>query len=198
MKDRYSFFTPYYSILVKVIFGQRLRYAKTYFVDEVLGKNILIIGGGDGQDYIAYSKELTGEYWELSASMLAKSKKNLASSRLKFCLGDFQARKSEFDEIWLHFVLDTIPDKELGELMIEVKKALKPDGVINFVDFYQPKTKRHRTIHFLQISFFRLIASHRRKDMPAYEQFFSQNNLQKLAEKEWMSGWVKTQLWGNV
>lgn len=197
VKDHYSLFTPYYSILVKVIFGQRLCLAKRYFIQQISGKNILIIGGGDGLDYKADAKDLQGEYWELSASMLDKSEANLSGSNLKFHLGDFKAKKQKFDEIWLHFVLDTIPDKELVDLMLQVKNALKPDGKINFVDFYHPRKKRHRMIHYLQISFFKLIASHRRKDIPDYVRFFTHNNLQLVEEKSWMDGWVKSQLWEN-
>jgi SAM-dependent methyltransferase len=197
VKDHYILLSPYYSILVKLIFGQRLSRAKRYFIEEVATKNILIIGGGDGLDYRHDAEALQGDYWELSHSMLNKARKNLANSNLKFHLGNFHAVEPEFDEIWLHFVLDSISDAELGRLVAEVKKALKPDGIVNFVDFYHPKKKRYRMINFLQISFFRIVASHIRKDIPDYHQFFTQNNLQKIAEKKWMDGWIKSQLWRN-
>lgn len=198
MKDRYSLFTPYYSFLANLIFGQRLFKAKRYFVHEVSSKNILIIGGGDGTDYRDLSEQLTGEYWELSDSMLAKAKNNLASSKLLFQLGDFCAKEKQYDEVWLHFVLDTIPDQELEKLMREIKKALKPEGLINFVDFFPPKKRLHRVLQFLQITYFKLVAKHRRNDLPDYEKLFNSFNFLKNKEKSWMHSWVKTQVWKNA
>ena len=65
--------------------------------------------------------ELEGEYWELSPSMLSKAIKNLRQSNLSFHLGHFNSL-SEFDLIFLPFVLDTMGDQEMLKFLEKVKK----------------------------------------------------------------------------
>lgn len=196
MKDRYSFIAPVYTSLARSVFGLDLKQAKVAFCHDVKGKKILIIGGGDGVDYVHFIREMKGEYWELSAAMLSKAQSNLKGSGLTFHLGNFKAEKGkQFDEVWLHFVLDTMKDDELEKFLSEVKKSLKVDAQIYFCDFFPPKTKTQKILHALMISFFRLTADHTRKDVPNYERCFRKLGFLPEEEKKWRKGWVKAQLW---
>ncbi|WPR75397.1 class I SAM-dependent methyltransferase [Algoriphagus sp. NG3] len=194
MKDQYSLLAPWYSSLVKFIFGIKLKEAKLCFLENTKSKRILIIGGGDGLDYAEVASDISGEYWELSSSMLKKAKVNLQLSQLDFHLGTFEAGK-KFDEVWLHFVLDTLPDETIEALLEEIKHALKVGGRIVLADFFHPKSFRRRFLTRAMITFFRVVAGHHRKDLPQYAGFFSKKGFSKKDERTFMEGWVKAQVW---
>jgi len=170
--------------------------AKTYFVDQLATKNILIIGGGDGKDYKPFQQDLHGEYWELSFAMLHLAQRHLVNSQLVFCLGECQPSVGKyFDEVWLHFVLDTMTDEEIASLMNQIRGSLNPGGRICLVDFFKPKSIRQQFANWCMISFFRLIVNHKRKNLPDYDQILMAKNWKKVAQKEFLGGWVKSQLW---
>ncbi len=199
MKDDYSFIAPFYNRLAKLTFGRKLWEAKNCFVSEVEGKKILLIGGGDGLDYLGKSKNLTGQYWEKSQGMLDLAKENLSESDLSFHLGEFRSEeKIFFDEVWLHFVLDTMNDHEISDLLNELAKVLKSNGSVYFADFFKPKSLWQKGIHQMMIQFFRVFAAHKRKNIPDYEKIFLQNNWKKSEEKSLMKGWVKAQIWRKI
>lgn len=101
-------------------------------------KKILIIGGGDGLDYKDFQSDLAGEYWELSEVMLRKATKNPLHCKLEFHFGHFEVDLiNQFDETWLHFVLDTMRDDEIRSLLTEIRKGITPAGKIYLVDFFK-------------------------------------------------------------
>lgn len=196
MKDNYSLLAPFYNLLTKLVFGEQLMLAKNHFVEDLSSKKILIIGGGDGLDYQDFQSQLSGEYWEISQAMLSKVKVNLAESDLTFHLGFFQAEKGKlFDEVWLHFVLDTMKDEEIASLLGEIGKSFKPDGRIYIADFFAPKNLYQQFLNRSMITFFRIVTKHKRASIPDYEKIFLANNWKKNSEKEFMEGWVKAQVW---
>ena len=196
MKDHYSFLAPFYNSLTKVVFGQNLRLAKACFIKDLNEKRILIIGGGDGKDYQDYQKHLKGEYWELSSSMLQKSKSNLSKSGLTFNLGLYKTKPTQlFDEVWLHFVLDTMKDEEIVGLLEEARKSLSPAGRLYLVDFFKAKTPYQHFMTWAMISSFRILVKHKRTNLPDYEELLSRAKWVKSEEKHFLRGWVKSQVW---
>nr|WP_306422368.1 methyltransferase domain-containing protein [Algoriphagus sp. AGSA1] len=180
--------------MVKLIFGGKLRESKLCLLENTASKNVLIIGGGDGLDYTEIAPDISGEYWELSGSMLKKAKANLQLSQLDFHLGNFKAGK-KFDEVWLHFVLDTMPDDEITSFLVEIKKSLSPRGRIFLADFFSPKKRYQRILTCGMISLFRAITGHRRANLPDYEKILFTENWLKSSEEEFLVGWVKAQIW---
>lgn len=194
MKDQYSLLAPWYSSLVRLIFGEKLKVSKLYFLENTDSKRVLVIGGGDGLDYRVIASEISGEYWELSNSMQKKARRNLKLSQLDFHLGSFKARE-KFDEVWLHFLIDTMTDEAIGSLLEEIKSVLVADGRIVFADFFHPKSRRQRLLNQVIITFFRIVVGHHREDLPDYEKFFSKIDFVKTDEQLFMEGWVKAQVW---
>lgn len=196
MKDDYGFIAPFYNLLAKMIFGNKLLEAKNCFVSEVEDKKILIIGGGDGIDHRGISKNLTGQFWEHSQGMLDLAKENLLESDLSFHLGEFRRdEKILFDEVWLHFVLDTMRDEEIASLLGEIRKSLTLEGKIYLADFFAPKSINQKILQGSMITFFRLMANHKRANLPDYEEFLLTENWEKISEKQFVDGWVKAQVW---
>lgn len=199
MKDRYNFIAPYYNWLAKLVFGNRLKQAKTYFISSLKSKKILIIGGGDGFDYQEFQSNLSGEYWELSDTMLELAKVNLQKSALTFNFGNFQSkRETLFDEVWLHFVLDTMNDGEIIGMLNEVKNALEDKGRIYLADFFQPVTTKQKLLHHIMIIFFRLFTSHQRGDIPDYYKILKKNGWSLIEGRAFLKGWVKAQIWVKI
>lgn len=192
--DRYRLVAPFYSALSRLVFGDQLKKSKTIFLKDVVAKKILFIGGGDGSDYQEIQKEIRGEFWELSAAMLEKARKNLFKSGLDFHLGNFKSAQ-KFDLICLPFVLDTMPDEELESFLFSLKKNLDPDGKVVLSDFFEPVNFRQKVLHQLMMRFFRLTTGHRRKDIPGYEVAFEKAGFCLSQEEKLMKGWVKAQLW---
>lgn len=192
--DAYRWIAPFYSRLSRLVFGDRLKESKTIFLKDLPAKRILIIGGGDGSDYEEMQKDLQGEFWELSVSMLDQAKENLEKSGLSFHLGKFRSYQ-KFDLICLPFVLDTMPDEELESFLFSFKKNLNPDGKVFMSDFFKPVSFRQKLMHQLMISFFRFATGHRRKDVPDYELAFEKAGFKLSQEKKLMKGWVRAQLW---
>ncbi|WP_339874469.1 class I SAM-dependent methyltransferase [uncultured Algoriphagus sp.] len=196
MKDRYSLLAPFYNRLTKLVFGDQLKQSKNYFKENPSKKKVLIIGGGDGLDYRNFQNQLAGEYWEVSRAMLRLAKLNLSKSQLTFHLGYFQAEKEiDFDEVWLHFVLDTMLDEEILSLLVEIKKSLKPEGRIYLADFFAPKNAFQRVLNRSMINFFRIVVAHKRSSIPDYEVILQSQNWVKISQKEFLKGWVKAQIW---
>lgn len=150
-------------------------------------------------DYREFQSDLKGEYWELSEAMLSKAQKNLAQSKLTFHLGDFKSNPdNQFDEIWLHFVLDTFPDLELGLFLSELRKSMKPSSTIYLTDFFNPQSPFHRVIHATMLAYFRMLTKHQRTDVPDYEIAFQKAGFQKLDEIRKRKGWIRAQLWESA
>jgi SAM-dependent methyltransferase len=179
---------------VSFVFGQKLKVSKLCFLENTKSKRVLIIGGGDGLDYAEIAPDISGEYWELSSSMLKTAKKNLHSSQLKFHVGEFKPGE-KFDEVWLHFVLDTMTDEAIGSLLEQIKLVLEIDGRILLADFFHPKSFWHRILTNAMIIFFQAVVRHPRNDLPKYEILFSKKVFLKTDERLFMGGWVKAQVW---
>jgi len=192
--DPYRWISPFFSRLSRLAFGNRLRDSKTIFLRDLAAKRILIIGGGDGSDYVEMQNEIGGEFWELSISMLDQAKKNLENSALSFHLGNFKSNQ-KFDLICLPFVLDTMPDEELETFLLSFKKNLNSNGRVFMSDFFEPVSFRQKLLHHLMIRFFRFVTGHRRKDIPDYEPAFEKSGFKLSQEKKLLKGWVRAQLW---
>ncbi len=196
MKDQYSLLTPWYSSLVRLMFGDQLKKSKLCLLGNTRAKKILIIGGGDGMDYQEIAADISGEYWELSASMLKKARVNLRQSNLDFHLGYFNTEEGkQFDEIWLHFLLDTMTDESIHILLQELSIALRKDGTLQFVDFFPSTNLFQAFVTRVMITFFQLFTGHQRKNLPNYEMIFADEKWVKKEQMKLMGGWVKAQIW---
>lgn len=197
MKDDYRFLAPVYSYLSGLAFGKDLHRAKTCFLSNIPNKSILILGGGDGVDYVGFQEGLTGDFVEKSASMLYLAKKNLSKTKLDFILGEPDSLK-KYDAILLPFVLDTFSDKELDMFFEGLGARLKVGGKIYVSDFHQTDSVWQKAGITFIIGIFRLVTGHVRKDLPDYTNYFDRTGFQLVQENSWRKGWIKAQIWERV
>lgn len=194
MKDHYRLVAGIYRPLAGLVFGKKLSHANAHFLSQYLSGKTLIIGGGDGFDYREFQDRLSGEYWELSESMLNKAKENLQSSKLSFHLGDFP-QAEPFDLVLLPFVLDTLSDEQIPKFLHRVGQNLKSGGIVILSDFFKTNSVRQSIITALMITFFRLVAGHSRKDLPDYSFWINNQDWIFQEEKAWKNGWIRAQVW---
>lgn len=193
MKDSYRWLALVYTPLSKLVFGSTRDQANSYFLKVSRGKT-LVIGGGDGNSYVSFSKELKGDYWEKSASMLQLAQKNLKDSGFSFYLGDFQSNQT-FDQICLPFVLDLMPDEEIGSLLDLLKMSMNSDSRIIFSDFFEPTSTYQKIFLELLIVAHRFFSNHQRSDIPNYPAFFEEKGFHLIQEKVWKNGWIRAQVY---
>jgi SAM-dependent methyltransferase len=194
MKDQYRLVAGIYRPLARLVFGKSLSLANVHFLSQYLHGKALIVGGGEGFDYREFQDRLSGEYWELSESMLNKVKENLQSSKLSFHLGDFP-QAEPFDLVLLPFVLDTLTDEQIPKFLNRVGQNLKSGGVVVLSDFFKTDSVRQSIITALMIAFFRLVAGHSRKDLPDHSSWLSAQGWILKEEKVWKNGWIRAQVW---
>lgn len=194
MSDAYGFLAPIYQPISRLVFGKDLFYANQAFLEDCEEKKILILGGGDGIAYRHFGENIRGEYWDSSPNMAEIARKNLHASGLKVNAGTWPGT-GNFDQILLPFILDTLSDIEIKNLLSQVKSALSHQGHVTISDFFEPVSFGQKLIQKTMIGFFRTFAAHQRKDLPAITQIFESQGFELIEEKIWRNGWIRAQLW---
>lgn len=194
MSDAYGFLSPIYQPLSRLFFGRDLLEANTAFTHLASGKRTLIIGGGDGVAYRDWDGTYQGEYWDLSEKMAARARKNMKGSRVMVNCERW-AGGSDFDVVLLPFVLDTLRDAEIQDLISQIKSALRPGGMVIVSDFFPSKKLTHRSLQWLMITGFQILASHQRSDLPTISEFFDPNQWELVEERRWKEGWVRARVY---
>lgn len=199
MKDRYRLLAPVYTRISRLVFGNLIQEATRSYLSKIPNNSVIIIGGGDGLDFVPDQRQLHGEYWELSYSMLRRARVNLFQSGLRFHLGDFSSLEtSKFDWAILPFVLDTMTDREIIRFLNSLKRKLVPEGQVLVSDFFQSHSFRQNLIQKLMIGFFTLFTHHLRRDLPAIERLMNECGFFLVEEKSWEKGWIKAQIYKKV
>jgi hypothetical protein len=194
MSDSYGFLAPIYQPLSRLVFGKNLIYANQAFLEGNEDKKVLIIGGGDGVAYKNFKEKLQGEFWDLSSRMSQLAKRNLEDSGLSIHTGAWPG-KGNFDRVFLPFLLDSLTDFEIGELLILVKKSLNAEGKVIISDFFPPQTLLQGLIQQLMIFGFRMVVKHPRKDLPNIPKKMKAAGFKLIQEKIWRQGWIKSQVY---
>jgi SAM-dependent methyltransferase len=197
MSDAYGFLAPIYQSLSRLVFGQDLLNANRVFMDLGRGKRSLIIGGGDGLAYRDWDRSFVGEYWDTSPAMAKIAKRNLGKSGIEVNCGSWPD-KGEFDVVFLPFVLDTLPDPDIIELVHHIQKSLHPGGLIIISDFFPPGALVQKALQQLMITCFRIIAGHPRSDLPDLAAFFDSKIWRLVGEKTWRKGWIRARVYGKI
>ena len=190
MSDAYGYLAPIYQPLSRLVFGPDLLNANRAFLDLGRGKRALIIGGGDGLAYRDWDRSFAGEYWDTSIAMTKIGRRNLGRSGIEVNCGRWPG-KGEFDVVFLPFVLDTLPDPDITELIHQIQMSLNPGGLIIVSDFFPPGTLAQKVLQQLMITCFRIITRHPRRDLPDLTFLFDPKTWRLVSEKTWRKGWIR-------
>ncbi len=192
----YNLLAPYYQFLVKLVYGDLLFTAQTYYLKRLSStdrhpKIILIIGGGTGQLLLFCLKKFPDARIccvELSEGMvkITKTKLNLNdTARIDFYIEDILTWSSsiKFDFVLIPFVLDLLIEKDRKHLLKIASKNLSASGKILVTDF----RKGNGIFQSLLIGFmywsFRILNATQNNSLPEYEALFASTQLSIEREK---------------
>lgn len=140
---RYTFYSPIYDVMVRVLEASRKRSIELLSVKP--GDKILIVGAGTGLDLKFLPSNCTIVATDITPSMIEKVKQRnvLLSHNVEAIVMDGQAlafQDNTFDKIILHLILAVIPDPVA--CIKECERVLKPGGKIAVFDkFVRKNTK---------------------------------------------------------
>ncbi|WP_026953081.1 methyltransferase [Algoriphagus mannitolivorans] len=194
MSDNYGFLAPFYQMLSQAVFGKKILEANQAFLDDILDQELIFIGGGDGTAYQEYGNQLKGFYFEKSAKMLQLARKNLHHSHLHFVHGEYTGH-NKGDCFFLPFLLDSLQDEEIEQLLEKIKSSISESGKVVVSDFFSPQTFRQNLLLQVMLLFFRIFTNHPRKDLPDYSRLFQKTGYRLLEEKVWHKGWIRAQVY---
>lgn len=194
MSDAYGFLAPIYQPLSRFVFGRDLIEANLAFNDLARGKKCLIIGGGDAVAYKDWDTDFDGEYWDSSSKMAEMAKVNLAKTKIRVNSGKWPGN-GKYDAVFLPFVLDSIPEEEIGKIIFQISFCLSSKGKVVVSDFFPPQTFVQSFIQRLMIFGFRVFSAHPRKDLPDIPPLMDQAGFRLVDEKVWRKGWIRTQVY---
>ncbi|OOG69343.1 class I SAM-dependent methyltransferase [Algoriphagus sp. A40] len=197
MSDAYGFLAPIYQPLSRLVFGPDLLNANRAFLDLSMGKKSLILGGGDGLAYRDWDRNFIGEYWDTSPAMAKIATRNLRKSGIEVNCGSWSG-KGKFDVVFLPFILDSIPDAEISELILQIYKSLNPGDLVVLSDFFPPATFIQKALQQLMITGFQLVARHQRSDLPGLASFFDPKIWRLVTQKTWRKGWIQARVYEKI
>jgi spermidine synthase len=143
MAGNYDNSASFYDGLSRLVFGNTLVKAQTYFLPQIpSGANVLIIGGGTGWILEEIAKVhpagLHIIYVEISTKMMALSRKRNAGANEVAFINDAIEKvtyHAHFDVIITPFLFDNYTEEMLPATVDHIHKMLKPDGIWLNTDF---------------------------------------------------------------
>ena len=202
---------PYYDRLARLVYGNRIRRAQCYFLDQIPpASRVLVVGGGTGWLLPCLLdkpevKHIT--YLEASATMLEMAQQKVryldkhAIATIDFIHGDEHCLLAEdrFQVVITNFVLDMYEGKALDRLMQTLLAHLEPAGYWLFTDFRITQKRVHRWwqqwMTKAMYLFFHLTAGIARQTLPPYHQHFAAHGLHMTHERSFFSDFIVSRVY---
>lgn len=159
--DKYRFIAPFYDLIAKLIFFNRIQRAQISLNSYLKNQNkVLILGGGTAKflkQYQINSRQQI-DYIDASKTMLELAKKNTKyHSQISYINGDFLSiPKTKYDCIVCHFFLDLFEVKELDKALSIINLHLENNGILLVADFNPPQNRSQKIIEFAMIFFLKV------------------------------------------
>ncbi len=209
--NNFDWVAPVYDALAVAVFGRRLQWAQTVFLQNSTdapiqaGASVLLVGGGTGWllEYIlrqCQPKRVV--YLELSAQMVARASRRMVRhavpGSVEFRVGDVTslAANERFDVIITPFLLDLFTEQTLRERVLPpLRQALKPGGRWLVTDFVNPQAGWQKLLLRVMIAFFRLTAGIETRTLADWQRLLSESGLTQQKRQSHVGGMVSTEVW---
>lgn len=165
---------PFYDALASVVFFGAINRSHKHLTSFVKpNSKILILGGGTGKLLEYLDSTVSVKYVELSTAMTVQAKARNTAAKVDFIEADFLKWESdqEYDYILCPFFLDLFTKDQLGEVLLKVKRLLKPKGKLLVADFDGNSKKLfHQVLLKLMFVFFSMTGA---ISIKKYNELFS-------------------------
>ena len=197
----YNAIARYYDQLVRLVFGNSLSKAQTYFFDKISHTSVvLVVGGGTGwwlKEFLQSNPRCRICYVEQSEEMLKLAKKAAGGDcRISFRMGneDSITERSEYDAIILFCFLDIFSEPDLRMVVEKIKASAKPNARWLITDFVESE-KWHSILLFIMYRFFKLATGLKNQNLPDWNGVLLQTGLVQLDYKLFFRGLIKSALY---
>lgn len=174
-----------YDQLAKLVFGNSIKQAQVYFLNDIPSQSkVLILGGGTGwflQHLLVLRPDSEVWYIEASLKMLELSKNTTNnSSHVHFIHGteDNLPMGVQFDVVITNFYFDLFMEVQLDLILERIHTALKPSSIWLVTDFVAGKKEWQEGMLKVMYIFFRLTCQIESSKLPNWNQ--------QLAKKSWV------------
>lgn len=145
LKPFQIFEIPFYHKLVKLVYGSNFYKLQGKLIDNLKGKNILIIGPGNGELLQHLDTKNKYTFIEKSETFSLQLQKKIDESielNSELIFGDFLKIniQKKFDAVVCPFFLDLLSLHQMNLVSKKFESLLKPNGQILILDFKKPET----------------------------------------------------------
>lgn len=200
--SNYDIVAPYYDRLSRLVFGNKLKDAQQYLIEQIkAGGSILIVGGGDGWVLEAIERhcnhDLAITYIDSSEKMIALARRrDTGKNRVNFIAGKVEDidLPEMCDYVFTAFLFDNFSEDLCNRIFYKISGHLKPRGLWLYVDFTNSDKLRHRFLLGFMYVIFRLLCGVEARKLPEMGALFNSDDYHNTETKKWMEGFIMAQV----
>ncbi|AMR30242.1 hypothetical protein A0256_01805 [Mucilaginibacter sp. PAMC 26640] len=203
MASNYDNSAFFYDELSRLVFGEALVKAQTYFLPHIPPNcSLLVIGGGTGWilEEIAkvHSSGLKISYVEISSKMMALSRRrNAGGNKISFINQAVEDVKfdTQFDVVITPFLFDNYPDDKLEGLILHIHRMLKPEGIWLNTDFQLTGKWWQFALMKTMVLFFKILCGVESWRLPNVDTHFQKLGYQPTSNKSFFYDFIVTRVY---
>ncbi|MDH5367382.1 MAG: class I SAM-dependent methyltransferase [Cyclobacteriaceae bacterium] len=207
MINGFDLLASFYDRLAKLVFGNNIKKAQCEFIEQIEeGSYILILGGGTGwilNEIFNRKNSVKIVYVDTSLEMIKKAKLTLEenwSSQVIFVNDTYQntITKTPFDVIFTPFFLDMFNDVEVSNIIIELSKNFRTNGIWINTDFRNTRKINQKLLLKIMYLFFRAVCKIAACKLPNFEKNFYHNGFKKVTSTFFNGGIIESSIYKKI
>lgn len=199
----FNLIAKYYDRLARVVFGNSLGQAQTYFLNHIPpSTHVLVVGGGTGwwmNEFLINNPTCKICFIEESSEMIRLAKKNTNEDhRITFRPGTHNSifERDEFDVVITFCFLDIFSDNDLKVIIDKIDTSTKLKSLWLVTDFVETKWW-HSIMLFIMYRFFSLTTGLNNQKLPNWHAALREAQLVEVNEKLFSNGFIKSALYSK-
>lgn len=201
--SNFNFIAPFYNFLQRLIFGNHLQKAQSFFLNEIKpSSTVLIIGGGSGEIISSIFQVSIPEkvvFVEQSSKMIELAKPKVKNNKVEFVCSDILDwdNDEKFDVIVLPFILDCFSTDMVVQVLQKMKLNLREKGSILFTDFVVKPRKFSfsKFLIFAMYFFFKVTAKLKVSELPDFDLAFQMAGFKLVKKNSFVRGTLEAKVY---
>ena len=201
--SNFNFIAPFYNFLQRLIFGNRLQKAQSFFLNEIEpSSTVLVIGGGSGEIISSIFQVSIPEkvvFIEQSSKMIELAKPKVKNNKVEFACSDILEwdNDEKFDVIVLPFILDCFSTDMVVQVLQKMKLNLSEKGSILFTDFVvsSGKFSFSKLLISAMYFFFKVTAKLKVSELPDFDLAFQMAGFKLVKKNSFVRGTVEAKVY---